>query len=400
MGSPRYFNDQTYNFEAIRVFSNNGPFGGDTGEPSQAIAKIKAGDADSWYAAWNEEGDRVSAFAAKTTDTISKGNALMRSFNYYRSAAFFLSPNDPRRPVLWKKNTGAFYSGLDTLGVRYERITVPYGPHHLNAVYYPGPQGAESKPLIVFVGGYDSTMEELYVQFVPEAYKRGYSVLTYEGPGQGSVLREQHLTFTPQWEKPNGAVLDTFLANHPKPPKIVMIGASMGGYLAPRAAAFDKRIDGVVAYDVFFDGGAIATRNIPKFVFWLRDRHYDRTLKFLAGLSSSPGGNWAQQNGMWTLGAKTPFEVLDKFKAYTLAPVAGRIHADVLAMAGADDHFVPADQMEEFKKSLINARSVTAITFDRASAGGEHCQLGAPSLWQATVFGWIAAKFGDADKHA
>jgi alpha-beta hydrolase superfamily lysophospholipase len=179
-----------------------------------------------------------------------------------------------------------------------------------------------------------------------------------------------------------------------------MIGASMGGYLAPRAAAFDKRIDGVVAYDVFFDGGAIATRNIPKFVFWLRDHHYDRTLDFLSKIHNDAGGNWAQQNGMWTLGAKTPFEVLDKFKAYTLAPVAGRIHADVLAMAGADDHFVPAGQMVEFKKSLVNARSVTAVTYGHASAGGEHCQLGAPSLWQATVFDWIAAKFGDTDKHA
>lgn len=394
VGSPRFFADQTYNFEAIRVFSNNGPFGGDTGEPSQAIAKIRAGDADSWYAAWNEEGDRVSAFAAKTTDPVSKGNALIRAFNYYRSAEFFLSPNDPRRPGLWKKNTNAFYSGLDTLGVQHERITVPYGRHHLNAVYYPGPQGADTKPLIVIMTGYDGTMEELYTQFVPSAYARGYSVLTYEGPGQGSVLREQGLTFTPEWEKPNGAVLDAFLASHPKPNKIVLIGESMGGYLAPRAAAFDDRIDGVVAYDVFFDAGAVAARNIPKFVFWLRDHHYDRTLNFLTGLRNDTGANWAQQNGMWTLGAKTPFGVLDAFKPYTLAPVASRIHADVLALAGADDHFVPADQMDEFEKSLVNARSVTAITFSRASGGGEHCQVGSSSLWQAAIFDWIKAKFG------
>jgi alpha-beta hydrolase superfamily lysophospholipase len=279
------------------------------------------------------------------------------------------------------------------LGVRYERITVPYGKYHLNAVYYPGPQGADSKPLIVLVGGYDSTLEELYMQFVPAAYAHGYSVLTYEGPGQGSIIRKQGLTFTPQWEKPNGAVLDTFLANHAKPPKIVLIGESMGGYLAPRAAAFDNRIDGVVAYDVFFDGYAIATRKVPPFAFWLRRNHYDGTLKFLAGLNNDPGATWAQQNGMWTLGAKDSFSVLDAFRPYTLAPVASRIHADVLALAGADDHFVPVNQIDEFKKSLVNARSVTAITYDRASGGAEHCQLGAPSLWQTTVFEWIKAKF-------
>ena len=76
------------------------PFGGDVGEPAQAIAKINAGDPESWYAAWNEEGDRTMAFAAKTRDPIAKGDAMIRAFNYYRSAEFFLSPADPRRPVV------------------------------------------------------------------------------------------------------------------------------------------------------------------------------------------------------------------------------------------------------------------------------------------------------------
>ena len=394
MGAPRFFNDQTYNFEAIRVFSNNAPFGGDVGEPSRAIEKIKVSDADSWFNAWDAEGNAALAFAAQTQDPINKGNAMIRAFDYYRSAEFFLQPNDSRRPVEWKKNTSAFYNGLNTLGVKYERITAPYGQHHLNAVYYPGPAGAETRPLIVIMTGYDGTMEELYAQFGRAAYEHGYSLLTYEGPGQGSVLREQGLTFTPEWEKPNGAVLDAFLANHPKPAKIVLIGESMGGYLAPRAAAFDSRIDGVVAYDVYFDGYAVAARNVPKFAFWLHDHHWDGTLNLLARLHNDTGGNWAQMNGMWTLGAKTPFGVLDAFKPYTLAPVASRIHQDVLLMAGADDHFVPPDQMGKMQKALTGARSVTAITFSHESGGGEHCQVGASALWQATIFDWIKAKFG------
>jgi alpha-beta hydrolase superfamily lysophospholipase len=44
------------------------------------------------------------------------------------------------------------------------------------------------------------------------------------------------LQFTPEWEKPTSAVLDAFLATHAQPEKIVLIGLSMGGYLAPRAA--------------------------------------------------------------------------------------------------------------------------------------------------------------------
>ena len=394
MGHPRFFADQTYDFETIRVLSDIQPAGGDSEEALQTIPAIKAGDAESWYAAWSRAGDRVMTLANATRESTGKGDALLRAHNYYRAAEFFLSPWDPRRPALWKKNVDAFYAGLDTLKVAYERIRVPYGAHHLNAVYYPGGAGSQTKPLIVFVGGYDSTMEELYFQLAAAAHRRGYSVLTYEGPGQGSVLREQGLTFTPQWEKPNGAVLDAFLAGHARPAKIVLIGASMGGYLAPRAAAFDKRIDGVVAYDVFFDGGAIASRNVPGFVFWLRDHGYTGVLKFLSGLRSDPGSEWAQQNGMWTFGQKNPLAVIDAFKAYNLAPVAARIDADVLALAGSEDHFVPSDQLGRFEKSLTRARSVTAVVFDRASGGAEHCQVGAPSVWQATLFDWLARKFG------
>jgi alpha-beta hydrolase superfamily lysophospholipase len=397
LGDPRFFADRTYDFEAIRVLSDIAPAGGDSAEAMQAIAGIRTGDADSWYAAWSRAGDRVTALAARTHDPLSKGDALLRAHTYYRAAEFFLAPHDPRRPAVWKKNTAAFYTALDAQKVAYERIAIPYGAHHLNAVYYPAPGqasgGAAPKPLIMLVGGYDSTMEELYLHLVWSAHRRGFAVLTYEGPGQGSVLREQGLVFTPQWEKPNGAVLDNFLEHHPKPSKIVLVGESMGGYLAPRAAAFDGRIDGVVAYDVFFDGGEIASRSVPKFVFWLRDHGYMGVLKFLSGLRHDPGSDWAQQNGMWTFGLTNPLAVIDAFKAYDLAPVAPRIRQDVLALSGADDHFVPPDQLGKFKASLTGARSVTAVTFDTASGGGRHCQLGAQSVWQATLFDWIAAKF-------
>ena len=64
--------------------------------------------------------------------------------------------------------------------------------------------------------------------------ERGYSVLIYEGPGQGEPLRKYGLKFTPEWEKPTTAVLDEFLRTHDKPSKILFFGMSMGGYLAPR----------------------------------------------------------------------------------------------------------------------------------------------------------------------
>jgi alpha-beta hydrolase superfamily lysophospholipase len=400
-GDARFFADQTYYFEAIRVLTDTGPAGGDTGEASEAINQIKAGDPDSWYAAWDAVGDRVSARATTIHDRFSRGDALLRAHVYFRTAEFFLDPADPRRPDSWKKNVGAFYSGLDALGVRYERIKAPYeAQHHLNAVYFPGPAGSETKPLLVVVNGYDGTMEEMYAQVAVPAYRRGYSVLTYEGPGQGAALREQGLTMTYEWEKPNSAVLDAFLASHPKPVHIVLMGVSLGGYLAPRAAAFEPRIDGLIAMDEYFDAYAVATRHVPKFAFTLHNHGLDGFLKFIGDHNETPGAKWAQQNGRWVLGQPDRMSVLEAFKPYNLAPVAGNIRADTLILAGGEDHFVPVEQLEQFKQSLTHARSVTAVVYDRASGGAEHCQVGAPSLWQATVFDWLADKFGAASSGA
>jgi dienelactone hydrolase len=51
-------------------------------------------------------------------------------------------------------------------------------------------------------------------------------------------------------------------------------------------------------------------------------------------------------------GVKDAAALLETFKAYTLAPVAARINADVLIFAGTDDHFVPVVQVSEFAQSL------------------------------------------------
>jgi hypothetical protein len=183
----KFFKQQTYHFQTLRALNDIPYDGADTSEVLETIKHIRAGDSDSWYGAWERTGDRVSELADRTKDPISRGRAHLRAHNYFRTAEFLLAPGDPRRAFSWKKNIEAFYKGLDTLDVRYERIRAPYGAHHLNALYFPGAKGSEKRPLVAICGGFDSTLEELYFVLVPAALERGYSVLAYEGPGQGSI---------------------------------------------------------------------------------------------------------------------------------------------------------------------------------------------------------------------
>lgn len=396
VGQSHFFKDQSYHFETLRVLNDEPAGGSDTEEVLETIKHIRSGDAQGWYKAWSDTAERTLALAERTQDAQSRGGAFLRAHSYFRTAEFFLPPSDPKRSIATQKNLSAFSNGLAALGVKCEQMEAPYGNgYRLPIRYYPAEAQNHKKTLLVFVGGYDATLEQLYFPLVKDAHDHGYDVLTFSGPGQGLVLTEQKLPFTYEWEKPISAVMDTFLAHHERPGKMVLIGESMGGYLAPRAAAFDNRFDGVVAYDTFFDMGAAAKRLVPKAIFWMRDHGMaglaDTLINWKA--SQAPGVRWAVDNGMWTLGKEHPLDVIDEFQKYSLAGVAQRIKGDVLLLTGQEDHFVPIAQVKQMQEALTSARSVTTKIYDRESGGAEHCQMGATTLWHADLFDWLSEKF-------
>lgn len=375
----RFFGNQTFHFETLRGAGYSQSGGAEIGEILETVKEIAEGDMQGWFAAWSATSDRVFDLAERTRDPISKGNAYLRAHNYQRTGGFLLPPGDLKRAASWEKEVSHFYKGLDALGVSYEHIAVPYEGASLRALYIAGPQGAERRPLIVLVGGFDSSLEELYLVLGRAAGDRGYAVLIYEGPGQGQALRDG-LRFTHQWERPTAAVLDAFLARHAEPSKMVIIGMSMGGYFAPRAAAFDERFDGVVAFDACYDVA-------------------ETTQPVLAAISANPKAiknpdvAWSYNNALWTMGTTDLESTIRAFAPYTLRNVAANIRQDVLILQGVDDHFVPSHQAADFANALVNARSVTTRSFDRASGGAAHCQCGATTLMHAAVFDWLLDKF-------
>jgi pimeloyl-ACP methyl ester carboxylesterase len=376
----RFFANQTFHFEALRGAGYIQSGGADIGEVMATVSQIADDDQQSWFSAWTATSDRVYQLAERTQDPLSKGGAYLRAHGYQRTGGFLLAPDDPKRPASWEKEVAYFYKGLDAIGVAYERFPVPYEGATLRALYIPVLRSAEQKPLLVLTGGFDSTLEELYLVIGKAAGDRGYPVLIYDGPGQGQPLRDG-LPFTHQWERPTGAVLDEFERRHGEAAQIVIMGMSMGGYFAPRAAAFDERIDGVIAFDACFD---VAETVRP----------------IVAAVASNPMAlknpdvAWSYKNALWTMGTKDVEETVKAFVPYTLQDVAQRIRQDVLILQGADDHFIPFHQAADFEKALLNARSVTTRVFDRASGGAQHCQGGALTLVHAAVFDWLAEKFG------
>jgi hypothetical protein len=81
----------------------------------------------------------------------------------------------------------------------YERIAVPYPGGHL-----PGFRlQAKGKELATFVfhGGYDSFVEEFYAFLLPLT-DLGFTVIAFDGPGQGGALRQGIIWITPGRSRP------------------------------------------------------------------------------------------------------------------------------------------------------------------------------------------------------
>jgi pimeloyl-ACP methyl ester carboxylesterase len=399
VGSPRFFKDQASYYESLRALSRCPMGGSDVGEVYETIKGIPSGNEQEWFYAWERTAERIEKRAERLQDPVSRGLAYFRAHNYHRTAEFFLLPNDPKRPKSYSKCVADFYKGLDSLKVRYEIIEIPYQGRSLKAIYYPGPPGSERKPLIVAAPGFDGIQEEVYFTVAAAAIRRGYSVLTFDGPGQGSALRKYDLKFTPEWERPVKAVLDTFPKTHEQPNGIVLFGSSFGGYLAPRAAAFDDRIDGVVAYDVFFDFQEVFLNRIPSalrgMMQYLLENRRDSIVALLIRMRSTidPSLRWGLANLRWTMGDGEPAELYSRLAAYSLKDVAKRIRCHVLVFAGENDHFIPSKQVKDFRNALINAKSVTTFVYSEETGGDQHCQQGATLLWQEDLFEWLNQKF-------
>ncbi len=101
-------------------------------------------------------------------------------------------------------------------------------------------KGKERRGCSVFNGGYDLFVEEFYAFLLPLT-DLGFTVIAFDGPGQGGALR-QGIYFEHAWEKPAKTLLDYFELKD-----VVWLGASCGGYLSLRAAAFEPRIKQVIS---------------------------------------------------------------------------------------------------------------------------------------------------------
>lgn len=334
----------------------------------QAASKIKT------------RADYVQVFSQLAAEANGNGRYKNAAF-YLRAAEFFTEHSSPQRKAIYQEFHKTFYEAFADEGIT--RHEVPYEGSFLPAMELQ-PANQPAQGTILLFGGFDSLIEEFFViwKFFAQA---GYRVIAFEGPGQGGARQLYGHAFGHDYEKPIGVILDYFSVE-----AATLIGISMGGYWAIRAAAFEDRIKQVVAWSPVYDW----LEQVPSFVQTLvrqmvkGERFMNATIRLRMRLF--PILDHAVNQAMYMVKKDQPMDAVRWLMGMNRHHISSdKVTQDVLLVGGENDTFQPVKLLRKQEKALTNARSVTAKIFTKAQHADMHCQMGNLMLAMTEIESWI-----------
>jgi dienelactone hydrolase len=202
---------------------------------------------EDWCSAWSA---RAAVHEALGEKALAEGFKLSAGEHFTRAAVCyhfgkFLFVNDmAQMKQAHLKAVECRNKALPWLRPPGERVAIPYEGKKLYGILRK-PQGAGRAPVVVMCMGLDSTKEEMD-DYENRFLKRGLATLAFDGPGQGEA--EYDFAICPEYEEPVKAVIDYIeTRGDVDAARVGIWGVSLGGYYAPRAACFEKRIKACVA---------------------------------------------------------------------------------------------------------------------------------------------------------
>ena len=327
--------------------------------------------------------DDCAAVFEGLSNRAAAGDRHRQAAGYARIAEFFTPPRSVVKADRYRRYLQLFDTAFAGAGLT--RHNIPYGGASLPAYALPA-SGPPNGGTVLLHGGFDSLIEEFF-PICQRIAAAGFHVIAFEGPGQGGARTLNGLTFDHDWEKPVGAVLDHFRLG-----QAALVGISMGGYWALRAAGREPRIQRVVAwppvYDWLYRVPSVARGPIRAMV---RHRGFMRwSVRTRARLF--PTLRAVVDQVLYMLDSDDPADVAEWFLGMNKDHLgSGRVSQDVLLMCGEHDAFQPPALARAQAKALVAARSVTTRTFTRAEHADQHCQMGNLELACGVLTTWLQA---------
>lgn len=366
-----YFDDSNMDLFLVGALGW-GPAGGlSIGEAYYVASQITDGDADSWSQAFENQGIAQNKQAdewQRRGAIRAAGEMRLKAFVCYRMAWQFVAPGE-RFIALCCAHEKLFDQAMTDLGLPVTRFAVSYGGGRLPGHFFQATD--PTAPTVLVIGGADTCHEDRFLSQGRYLFERGYSVALVDLPGQGKV-QEQGLHWEPAAEKPIAAVIDELIKSFGvEPHKLALLGMSLGGYFACRAAAHEPRLAAVIAttplscpLELFLSVGKRAAE--------------------AATVSQAELKN--MEVIMWKAGVSGLSELIQRWEGMIAEP--GEVQVPFLSILGEQEGQVWKEQARAWHEAIPSSKK-SFVTLDAQSGADIHCQGSNPLRLTQEVDAWL-----------
>jgi len=310
---------------------------------------------EDWCAAWSKRAAMHEALGRDSLNSgykLTAGEHLVRAAIYYHFAKFVFVQDQAQMRAAHMKAVGCYKDALPLIRPPGEYVRIGKFTAVLRK------PTSNPCPVLIMAPGLDSTKEEIHAYEEP-FLARGIGVLAIDGPGQGEA--EYEVPICGDYETAATAVVDWIETRKDLDRnKIAIWGVSLGGYYAPRAAAYEKRLKACIALSGPFDWATI----------W--DALPDLTRETFQARSHSRSAAEAKANA-----AKL-----------TLRDAAKNITCPLFVVAGRQDRLVPAAHAEQLAKAASGPVELLMVE------DGGHNANNRPYRYRSRTADWLAGQFG------
>ncbi len=389
------FRDDEFDYQLIRTMGVADYGGSTVGECLAVVSEITDGSPRSWAHAFERLARRVESRGRECLQNghrVSARDHLLRASTYYRTAEYYTGGEDGGSTQMGERSQSCFADGAALGDPPVERIDVPYEdgalPGYLIRPSGSGQGESGRLPLLIGVGGFDSSAEELYFHLGAPGAARGWNVFVFDGPGQPGCMRiNPRLTFRPDYEVPIGAVIDHLVGVlDVDSDSVALAGQSFGSYFAARSAATDVRVRALIANPPMVDMSRYMEAWVGPDVYRMsRDFRPEDVIGVPEDLMPRQM-QWGIAAICSRFGVPSFHAWRDAMGSYRLEDIAA-VGCPVLALVGDREGPEPLAQFDEFVNGV--GGPVTPVVFTAEDGASTHCQVDNIRLSAQVTFDWL-----------
>lgn len=385
-----FFKKESNEFKFINVLGKAHYKLADIGELLAIKDAVNEDDAASFVSAYTTLADKCKATAngcLQKGHTVSARDAYLRASTYYSAATDYLDEalQSEKFTSVFKAHRDCWKAGVQLMDVDYEEFDIPYEGTTIKGFFFSHKHDKSKRPLCIYNNGSDGSILDCWTMGGAGLLERGYNMVTFDGPGQGSSLFEKNLYFRYDWEKVITPVVDSVInRKEVDKNKIVLLGISQGGYWVPRAAAFEKRLKAIVVDPGVVNVSTSWFDSTPQQLLALYKLGNKEMFNnyFKEGMEKAPVAAALYNFRARPYGFDNPFDTYAAAEKYNLKDVADKISCPVIITSPDDETFWPGQSQQLF--DLIKSPK-QLIKFTEEEGGNYHCEPKARILWEQKV---------------